>query len=89
MTGFVPGDFTLINEGGGKFTARPVASLTKTVTGIPNSALAVVVLYANASSIERPLTVPSSTPVGLVLLAIALMAGGLWVMSSRRRVETA
>jgi hypothetical protein len=86
--GFAQSDFIVQDQGGGKYTLRPVAGLTKNVP-VANSANAVVVLFSDPRMVARPVAVPSNTPMGLGLLALALMAGGIWVIRSRRTAETA
>ncbi len=86
--GFTGADFVVQDQGGGKLTLRPVAGFSKNAM-VPDASTAVVVLFSDPRSLDRPVAVPSSTPIGLVLLALALLASGLWVIRSRRGVQAA
>jgi hypothetical protein len=87
---FAPGDWVFQPPlSGSKFSVRPNGAIVKTVTLADGAAVdaAIVTGKGDALSIDR--VVPGFTPMGLALLALALMGGGLWVMRSRRSVATA
>jgi len=86
--GFSDADFILQTHPGiKKYTLRPIAGFSKVVNVPTGAAGAVVLTVADPRSVSRP--VPSSSPIGLVLLALALMASGAWVMRSRQRTLAA
>jgi hypothetical protein len=79
LQGFAPGDWVLISNGSGKYTARPKAGLVKTVP-VLNSSNAAVVLVADPVIADPT---PGTSPAILVLIALALGAAGVWTMRKR------
>src|SRR5262249_20891574 len=86
LGGFTNADFIVQDQGSSKLTLRPIAGLTKVVT-VPNAATAVVVVFGDPRSVNRP--VPATSPIGLVLLTLALLGSGVWVMRNNRKASVA
>jgi hypothetical protein len=70
----------IVTQNGGKWTARPKPGLSKLVS-VSNVDSAVVRVIGDARSAT---SVPGQSPLILALIAIALLAGGAWVIRSRR-----
>ena len=92
--GFSNSDFTVTNDGNGKFTALFVPGFTKDVAitgpGIASEVDAVVSMVGDPKTdIPPPPLVPGQTPIGLVLLTLALMVAGFSIIRSRRSVTIA
>lgn len=83
--GFGPSDWFLVNNGGGKYTARPSPGLTKNVS-VLNSDNACVVLLADPSIVQPT---PGVSPIILILLALALAGTGMWAIRRRPRAQLA
>jgi hypothetical protein len=86
--GFGAADFALTT---GTLTdvATPAPGLSKDVT-VPNAAAAAVVLIGDPR-VGGPTTpngppVPGASPVALVLMSLAMLGGGVWFITTRRRV---
>jgi hypothetical protein len=84
---FTAGDFTgpSVTGDGNDFQVATNGTIVK-VVAVPNAALACVDARVDPNA-NAP--VPASSPPTLALLAVALLGGGVWFMSRRRRPELA
>jgi len=83
---FTGTDFMVQPQGSGKFTLRPAANRSWAVP-VTNSDAAVVALIGDPRSTAR--SVPATSPLGLGILTLVLMASGVWVLNSRRKASVA
>lgn len=77
--GFGPSDWFVVNNGPGKYTARPSPGLTKNVP-VLNSSNACVRLLADPSIVQAT---PGQSPLILALIALALAGAGVWAIRRR------
>ena len=91
LTGNLSDRYSVYGETGGRYSARLVGAPANWVVPVANqtaSDQAAVVVFADAVS-YRAVSEPGTSTIGLAILALLLVASGVWLMRSRRTAAAA